>query len=106
MALELRPKKAIKGQAQKWFVRFQIPTGKRNEQGKIIYKNWARSVGERGKMTKTQAEEVHDQHKVKIKGGYVLDSPTLKEFSIDFLFTKEMLKSSDPLTDTSPVYVT
>ena len=61
MALELRPKKAIKGKAQKWVVRFQLPTGKRNEQGKVIYQNWARTIGERGKMTKTQAEDIHDR---------------------------------------------
>jgi len=37
MALELRPKKTKPGQAQKWVARFQIPTGKRNGSGKIIY---------------------------------------------------------------------
>lgn len=54
MALDLRPKKAIKGQAQKWQVRFQLPAGKRNKQGEIIYQNWTWVIGERGKMTKLQ----------------------------------------------------
>ena len=61
MALELRPKKSKPGQAQKWVVRFQLPTGKRNKQGKIIYQNWTRVIGERGKMTKVQAENIHDR---------------------------------------------
>jgi integrase len=98
MALELRPKKSKPGKPQKWVVRFQIPTGKRNKTGKLLYKNWARVIGERGKMTKKQAEAEHDNYKVKIKGGYVLDSPTLEEFSLDFIIHKrdvEKLRSTD-----------
>ncbi|MEX1000460.1 MAG: hypothetical protein WD000_10970 [Thermodesulfobacteriota bacterium] len=50
MALELRPKKTKPGQPQKWVARFQIPTGKRSESGKLIYKNHAETIGERGAM--------------------------------------------------------
>jgi len=85
MALELRPKITKPGQAQKWVVRFQIPTGKRNKAGKLLYTNWAETIGERGKMTKKQAEGIHDRLKIKMKGGHIIDSPTLGEFAVEFL---------------------
>lgn len=69
MALELRPIKTKPGQAQKWVARFQIPTGKRNEDGRLLYKNHSHVIGERGKMTKKQAEDKYDLYKAKIKGG-------------------------------------
>jgi len=89
MALELRPKKSKPGQAQKWVARFQIPTGKRNKAGKLLYKNHAETIGERGKMTKTQAEDIHDQLKRKMKGGYLIDSPPLQEFAAEFIKHKK-----------------
>jgi integrase len=93
MALELRPKKAEKGHAQKWIVRLQLPTGKRNAKGKVIYKNWTRVIGERGKMTKAQAQEIHDRLKLKMKPGtegeYLIESPPLIDFAPEFIEHKK-----------------
>ncbi len=98
MALELRPKKSKPGQAQKWVARFQIPTGRRNEHGKVIYKNHTETIGERGKMTKRQAEEIHDRIKSKVKGGYIIVSPPLEEFAAEFIKHKrdvDNIRSTD-----------
>lgn len=89
MALELRPKKPKPGKSQKWVVRFQIPTGKRNKAGKLLYKNWAETIGERGKMTKKQAEIIHDRLKIKMKGGRFIESPTLEDFSLEYIEHKK-----------------
>ena len=85
MALELRPKKPKPGQSQKWVARFQISTGKRNGSGKLLYKNHAETIGERGPMTKKQAEKIYDRLKIKYKGGHVIDSPTLRDFSLEYI---------------------
>lgn len=49
-------------------------------------------------MTKKQAETIHDSFKFKIKGGYVLDSPPLESFALEFIIHKrdvEKLRSTD-----------
>lgn len=98
MALELRPKKTNKGQAQKWVARFQIPTGKRNKDGKLIYKNHSHVLGERGKMTKRQAEDEYDIYKLQVKGKGVAKSPSLEDFAYQFLKHKrdvDKIRSTD-----------
>lgn len=88
MALELRPKQPKPGQVQKWVARFQIPTGKRNKAGKLIYKNHSHVLGERGKMTKRQAEEEYDNYKRRVKRKGSFQSPGLEEFAYQFLKQK------------------
>jgi len=49
-------------------------------------------------MTKKQAEEIHDRLKIKMKGGYLIDSPPLKEFAIEFIKHKrdvDNIRSTD-----------
>jgi len=94
MALELRPKNPNPGQPQKWLARFQIPTGRRKPNGKPEYYNYRKVIGERGKMAKRQAQEIHDKLKQKVMpdsdaGVYLIESPILSEFASEFIKHKK-----------------
>lgn len=92
MALVLVPKKPKPGQRQFYHVRFRLNTGKRDKNGRFVYTNYTRSIGERGKITKTQAQEIHDRLKLRIKGGvaseFIVYPPALGEFSEEFISHK------------------
>jgi len=94
MALELRPKTPNYGQPQKWLARFQIPTGKRKANGKPEYYNYRKVIGEKGKMTRKQAQVIHDKLKSKVvpdstTSEYLIVSPTLAEFAPEFIKHKK-----------------
>ncbi len=98
MALFPHPKKVKKGQKQYWHIRFRVPTGERDKNGNLKYKNLERSIGQVGKMTKAQAQDIHDRERLRIKGEGIVQAPTLSEFSHDFIKQKrdvEKIRSVD-----------
>lgn len=93
MALFPRPAKPAKGQKQYWTIRFRIPTGKRNKNGRLIYKVWQRSIGEVGKMTKAKAREKHDTERSRIGKNGAPEEVTLGDFAADFIVHNRDVKN-------------
>ena len=102
MALELRPKNPKKNQPQKWLARFQIPTGKRKSNGTPKYYNYRKVIGEKGKMTKKQAQVIHDKLKSKVMpdsttSEYLVESPTLQAFAPEYIQHKKEVDKILPI---------